>query len=281
MGKSSILGKLGMKWFSDSFSFTMLHTKEAYEQLQGVWIIEIGELAGLRKADLEAAKQFISKEQDMFRPAYGRNQITAKRQCVFFGSTNNRDFLRDQTGNRRWWPVDTMVVKPRRNIFSELTSEEIDQIWAEAVEAFQDGETLYLDKTLEAVAAEKQAEHTEIDGRLSIVAKFLELKLPENWDDMGLYDRRAYITQEDPLQAEGTVIRDRVCVPEIWQEALRGDIKDLTIMKAKEIHGIMKQFPEWVEHKNKIRFKRYGILRGYLKSEIGNAEQHWQQNDLV
>ena len=96
----------------------------------------MAELAGLKKAEVETTKHFISKREDMFRPAYGRTVETYKRQCVFFGTTNNCDFLRDPTGGRRFMPVDVRVEFAKKSVITDLTDSEIDQIWAEAYQMY-------------------------------------------------------------------------------------------------------------------------------------------------
>jgi putative DNA primase/helicase len=260
LGKSNLVARLGGKWFSDTFSFHMLRNKEAYEQVVGFWIIEIPELSGLKKTEVEAAKHFLTKTTDSYRPAYGKNTVDYVRQCIFIGSTNSLDFLRGQEGNRRFWPVTAGVNQAAKNVF-KLTGEEINQIWAEAYEYFLDGEKLYLPAELEKVAKEIQAEHTEKDGRVPAVEKFLEMPLPENWYEMDTWERRAYM--EKPT---GVIERDRVCIQEIWETLLRGDLRDLTIMKAKEVHNLMKQVKGWKEHQTKIKFKVYGVCRGYVKN---------------
>src|SRR5690606_16420965 len=105
-GKSTFIKKLGKEWFSDTF--LTVQGKEALEQIQGAWLIEMAELSGLRKVEVEAVKHFISKQEDTFRPAYGRTSETYPRQCVFFGTTNNPAFLRDPSGNRRFNPIDVV-----------------------------------------------------------------------------------------------------------------------------------------------------------------------------
>ena len=128
--KSTFFKRLGMAWFSDTFS--TFQGKESFEQLQGAWLIEMAELSGLKKAEVEQVKQYISKCEDMFRPAYGRTIETYKRQCVFFGTTNNMDFLKDPTGNRRFNPVDAHIERRTKHVIYDLTQSEVDQIWAEA-----------------------------------------------------------------------------------------------------------------------------------------------------
>ncbi|MBO7274849.1 MAG: hypothetical protein J6V15_00600, partial [Clostridia bacterium] len=153
LGKSALIAKLGGKWFSDSF--TTLQGKDAYEQVLGVWIMEVGELAGMRKAEAETIKLYISKQVDRFRPAYGRRTQEFPRQCIFIGTTNEHTFLRDVTGNRRFWVVDTPDA-PAVDMWDDLTPEKVALIWGEAVELFRRGEKLYLPKDLERVAREVQ-----------------------------------------------------------------------------------------------------------------------------
>lgn len=267
IGKSTLLNKLGRSWFSDSFSFHMVGKKEANEQLQGVWILEIGELAGMRKADLESIKHFISKRDDRYRVAFGKRVENFPRQCVFFATSNNRDFLRDGTGNRRFWIVDMYEQEPVKNIFREFTDYEIDQVWAEAVELYNNKELLYLDAETEAFAMQVQEEHTEADERTGMVQKYLDTLVPENWDEMGLYERRSFLQNDDEIREKGTLERDRICVAEIWCELLGGTVKDMTSQNTKYIHDIMRKLIAWRSYKSRTVFRNYGNQRGYFREE--------------
>jgi predicted P-loop ATPase len=238
LGKSAIIAKLGGLWFSDSF--TTLQGKEAYEQVLGVWIMEVGELAGMRKAEAETIKLFITKQRDRFRPAYGRRMQEFPRQCVFIGTTNETQFLRDTTGNRRFWVVDTPN-DPTRDLWAELTPETVAKIWAEAVAIYKAGEPLYLPKDLEKVAQEVQETYEEENPRAGLIADYLDRLLPEGWDDMDLYARRAWLDST----AEGTVQRTHVCTMELWAEALGGNPDKFDRYGGKEIRDIMAKFPEW------------------------------------
>lgn len=264
IGKSTIINKLGGKWFSDSFNFHMLGDKEAYEQLQGAWLVEVGELTGLKKADIESAKSFLSKREDRFRVAYGRRIEEFPRQCVFFGSTNNDLFLRDSTGNRRFWPVTASVITPAKDIWKDLTKSEIDQVWAEAVWFYRKGETLHLDREIEETARKTQASHTEEDIRVGMIQKYLETLLPDNWEELDIYQRRAYLTGGD-LQPEGVKVRDRVCVAEIWCEVLGGTIKDMNTNNTKFIHDAMIIIQGWKKLKSTRKFSIYGYQRVYVR----------------
>jgi hypothetical protein len=236
--------------------------KEAYEQVMGVWIMEIGELAGMRKAEAETIKLFISKTTDRFRPAYGRRTQEFPRQCIFIGTTNETQFLRDTTGNRRFWVVDTPN-EPTRSIWDELTPETVALIWAEAVEIYKAGETLYLPKELEKTAREIQESYEEENPRAGIIADYLDRLLPAGWDDMDLYSRRQWLETD----AVGTVKRTTVCTLEIWAEALGGNPDKLDRYIGKEIRDIMDAMPGWKRQgKERKVIRPYGQQRYYERS---------------
>jgi predicted P-loop ATPase len=261
LGKSSFIGLLGGRWFSDTM--TTVQGKEAYEQLQGVWIMEMGELAGLRKAEVEATKLFLSKRTDRFRPAYGRRTQEFPRQCIFVGSTNETQFLRDTTGNRRFWVVDTPN-KPTRDFWEELTPETVQLIWAEAVMLYQKGEKLYLSKEMEAEARKVQESFEEENPRVGIISDYLDRLLPPGWDGMDTYARRTWLESD----AEGMVKREVVCILEIWTEALCGNPDKLDRYGIKEIGDIMTRMPGWDRQRDhKITIRPYGRQRYYKRSE--------------
>lgn len=260
IGKSALIAKLGGAWYSDSF--ITLQGKDAYEQVQGVWLIEVGELAGMRKAEAETIKLFISKQADRFRPAYGRRIQEYPRQCIFIGTTNETQFLRDATGNRRFWVVGTPG-EPTKNIWDDLTPDEVRQIWAEAVEIYKNGETLLLPRHLETVAREIQESYEEENPRTGLVADYLDRKLPEGWDDLDLYTRRQWLETD----SEGTVERRTVCALEIWAEALGGSPDRVDRYDLKEIRDIMAGMPDWKRVGNLTRTtKPYGRQKYWRKT---------------
>lgn len=261
LGKSAIIAKLGGEWFSDTFS--TMQGKEAYEQVMGVWIMEVGELAGMRKAEAETIKLYISKQTDRFRPAYGRRLQEFPRQCIFIGTTNETQFLRDTTGNRRFWVVDTPN-DPPRDMWEELTPETVRLIWAEAVEIYRKGEELYLPRELEKVAREVQEMYEEENPKAGIVADYLDRLLPEGWENQDLYTRRQWLETD----AVGTVQRETVCTLEIWAEALGGNPDKMDRYASKEIRDIMAGLPNWRHQGNdRPSFGPYGRQRYYKRSE--------------
>ena len=261
MGKSTLIAKLGGEWFSDSF--TTVQGKEAYEQVIGVWIMEVGELAGMRKAEEEATKLYVSKQVDRFRPAYGRRTQEFPRQCIFIGTTNEQQFLRDSTGNRRFWIVDTPN-DPTRDMWDELTPATIRLIWGEAVEIFRKGETLFLPPELEAQARQVQRAYEEENPKTGLVAEYLDRLLPEDWENRDPYDRRAWLESK----AEGTIQRTVVCTAEIWAEALGGNPEKLSRSDLREVSAIMASLPEWRHMGGKVRTIRpYGRQRYYERRD--------------
>lgn len=261
LGKSALIARLGGKWFSDTF--TTMQGKDAYEQVMGVWIMEVGELAGMRKAEAETIKLYISKQVDRFRPAYGRRLQDFPRQCIFVATTNETQFLRDATGNRRFWIVDTPNA-PTKSIWQDLIPETVSLIWGEAVELFKAGEELFLPRELEAAAREIQDLYEEENPRAGLVADYLERLLPESWDDMDTYARRAWLEAGNV----GTVQRRTVCTMEIWAEALGGNPDRYDRYAGKEIRDIMAGMEGWSRSKgNRIMIRPYGVQRYYERRD--------------
>ncbi|SDI69923.1 virulence-associated E family protein [Lutimaribacter saemankumensis] len=155
-GKSSALRVLaGAEYFADALP-DLAH-KDAKLSLRGKWIFELSELAALNRSSLETAKAFISRREEKYRRPYGRKDVTEPRRCVFAGTTNEDSYLRDTTGNRRFWPVRVGPI----NI--DALSRDREQLWAEAVHAYRAGERWWLDTKFNKIAAMEQAERVADD----------------------------------------------------------------------------------------------------------------------
>lgn len=262
IGKSTMFDRLGKDWFSDSL--TTVSGKEAYEQLQGVWIMEMGELKATKKAEVESVKLFLSKREDRYRLAYGRRTGVFPRQCIFVGTTNKPEFLRDETGGRRFWIVE--VTESRRSVWNDFTPDFVDQIWAEAKEYYRQGEPLYLSIELEKVAKEIQSDHTEENPLVGIIERYLDILLPKDWDKRSVYDRRRFINGDEFSGPDdsGTELRTKVCALEIFSEALGKESRNITRYDTMEINSIMDSLPNW-ERSSGIRTGGYGRQRGYKR----------------
>lgn len=267
LGKSELVARLGGSWYSDSI-YTVTG-KEAFEVLQGNWIVEMAELTATKKSEVEAVKHFISKKEDCFRVSYDRRVSWFPRQCVFIGTTNNEVFLRDQTGNRRFWPVPVGVQRATHSLWADFDQYEIDQVWAEARDTWLENPNLYIGAELEKEAILMQRGHTEESEKAGLVREYLDLLLPENWEDMNLYERRGFIHNRDfGSRQEGTVVRDRVCVMEIWAELFSGDPKNINSLLSREINDILISTEGWKRHRHPLSFgKNYGRQRGFIRQQ--------------
>ncbi|NBI88243.1 hypothetical protein D3Z47_19450 [Lachnospiraceae bacterium] len=276
-GKSTLISKLCGEWFNDSLLLNDTKDKMAAEKLQGYWILEIGELAGLKKTEIETLRGFLSRQNDIYRASFGRRATPHPRQCVFIGTTNAENgYLRDTAGNRRFWPVKTPGDAAR--VLWEMTEEEIRQIWAEALVRYKEGEPLHLDNELAGMALKEQQIAMEVDEREGMVRDYLEMPLPERWDKMDIFDRRNYICGSEfgGEREPGVRKRERVCNMEIWCECFGKERGNLKRQDANEISAIMANIEGWKKADNKVRFPIYGIVRGYCrdretKAKNGNA----------
>ena len=261
--KSTFIKKLGKDWFSDTF--TTVQGKESFEQLQGAWIIEMAELSGLKKAEVETIKHFISKREDQFRPAYGRVVETYRRQCVFFGTTNKDDFLRDPTGNRRFLPIDVRPEFANKSVPEDLTEIEIDQIWAEAYVLYKKGEPLYMTGEEDAIAKIEQHKHSEVDERRGLIEEYLNKLYPSDWELMDIVDRRSWL--ESPISKKGTIQKDFVCVAEVWCECLGKDKTDMSRYSTRELNDIIRALPDWEYVNSTKNFSLYGKQKYYKRKD--------------
>ena len=258
IGKSTLIAKLGGEWFSDSLSLNDTKDKTAAEKLQGYWILEIGELAGLRKAEVETLRSFLSRQNDIYRASFGKRTTPHPRQCVFFGTTNAESgYLRDTTGNRRFWPVKTPGGGSKRSW--DVTQEDVLQIWAEVMHYVKAGEKLYLDPEVEALAKAEQREAMESDEREGLVREYLEALLPDNWDDMDTFERRNFLdgTGKADIGKKGTIRRTQVCNMEIWCECFGKERSNLKRADSNELSGILVKLG-WVRLDRKERVANYG-----------------------
>ena len=271
IGKSTMLSKLGKQWYSDSLSISDMKDKTAPEKLQGHWLLELSELAGIKKMDVETVKSFASRVDDKYRPSYGRVVESHPRQCIIVGTTNSDGgFLRDVTGNRRFWPINVTGEGTRRPW--DITEYEVDQIWAEAVASFNAGEELFLKGDVAEAAADAQRDAMETDDREGLVAAFLDTLLPEDWDTTDIYRRQEYFRDpDDPTRPVGTVRRMQVSNIEIWCECFGRSRDSIKKSDSYEIEAILRSIGNWEKYSGNKTGKRsiplYGVQRVYLRSE--------------
>lgn len=253
VGKSTLIQRLSKGWFNDSL--TNLSGKESYEAIQFAWLVELAELSALRKSDVEAVKNFISKREDTYRGAYARRVKTHKRQCVFFGSTNDDEFLKDATGNRRFFPVEVKRTRKTHLIFEPEFDAIVDQLWAEAMEGYMLGEALTLSDEAEAIAGGTREEFTERTPIQGLIEEYLDRLFPADYEDRFLAQRLDFLNGD--LGEEGTETKNSFSLIELWTEALGRRKDEYTVVKARELSNAVKALKGWKRDKQ-ARQKIYG-----------------------
>ncbi len=250
-GKSTALQILaGAENFSDA-RVLKLRDKEQQEAIAGIWIYEIAELAG-KHIDVEEVKAFLSKSVDAARAAYGSARTDQRRRCIFVATTNNDQYLKDDTGNRRFWPVRV------EQIDLECLRLDRDQLWAEAAEAEASGESLVISAELWGAAAEATAERMEYDPwEGTIGAKLAHLEAVASAGKPLSTKLFARGEDEDGPHwrvASEYLLTDVLKIPNLKQ----------TNFQTKRLAKVMKSIG-WTSGMNALRFGGSGQKRGFIK----------------
>ena len=268
IGKSTIVKDLvTSEYYSETLSLTDMDDKSGAEKLQGFWAVEIGELAGMKKADIEKVKAFLSTCDDKYRPSYGKVVESHPRQCIIIATVNGeRGYLRDITGNRRFWIIKLHQKKQKKTW--DFTPEYRAQFWAEAKEIWKSGEKLYLEGDLLEIAEEAQQSAMEVDERLGMVEEYLNTRLPDDWADMDLFQRRNFLQGSEFGMPEhkGAVMRTEVSNAEIWCECYGKPLQELKPTDSYSIAALMAQLPNWERTTSIKRQPIYGRQRLYKKT---------------
>jgi putative DNA primase/helicase len=247
--------------------------KDSYEQLEGVWIYEWKELAGMNMSDQESIKAFVDKTEDKFRRSYGRRNVEIKRRVAFGGSTNDNAPLRDRTGNRRFLVMDSGLEQNECYIKDQtkFSQEYRDQLLAEAIELYHSGYDIFewTEEQLRWWERSNESNLAENDfmGRIS---SYLEMKRPKSWYSMSVEQMKYYMQKYDFDKNEnGDVMYNeedletatKVCVPEIWQVALGQ--KDLTINRYQRdlIYQSIERLGWKIDKTKQARFGVFGHQR--------------------
>jgi predicted P-loop ATPase len=205
LGKSRMLRMLARGFFTNSIT-AMNMEKSTAEKLQGMWIVELGELDGMKKSEQTQIKNFITSTDDRYRGAYARAAVTHPRQCILAGTSNEASFLRDSTGERRYWIMPVKGTGDRGEM--KGFKDEVDQLWAEAVvlwkhrmmeyrapgQRLEDVELcLYLkDPRLDAQMTRRQMNYKMPEEDREEVEGYLDTLRPVNWYEMSAQDRRDF-----------------------------------------------------------------------------------------
>lgn len=266
-GKSKFIGKIAVnpEWFTDGV--TTFDGKDFYESIQGKWIIELGEGTAFQKSIKERCKQAIASQQDNYRKPYGRNPEIRKRQCVFLGTTNNYDFLKDETGDRRYYPIDVNILNATKSIDNDLTSEYVSQLWAEAVQLYKGGQETYIkDSKVLALAEQEQRKHFDESPLQADIYNFLEIPITKGWYNASLEARRMHIRDcQNGNTTEGAYKRDRISVKEIVCELFSYELNQAIDRKMSLDIARTLTALGWTKNGKKMWLNIYGSQWIYVK----------------
>ena len=252
------------EFYSETLSLTDMEDKAGAEKLQGFWAVEIGELAGMKKADVEKVKAFLSVCDDKYRPSYGRVVESHPRQCIIIATVNGeRGYLRDITGNRRFWIIKLHQKKQKQKW--DFTPEFRAQFWAEAKEIWKAGEELFLRDEMLEEAEKIQQSAMEVDERVGMVEEYLNTMLPDDWESMDLFQRRNYLqgTEFGTPAHKGSELRTEVSNAEIWCECFGKSLQELKPTDSYSIAALMSQISGWERTTTIKRQPIYGRQRLY------------------
>jgi len=264
--KSTFIQVLGRRWFAE-LDGDFHDTKQMIELMQGAWIMEIPELTGFGRADVRAIKAFISRQKDRARLAYARRAGEFPRQCIFIGSTNDREYLKDDTGGRRFWPVECCLGEDEE-IDTDRLDLAADQLWAEAVHLYREMRVAKPHGTLPLYLQDAEAR--------SIAARLQESRRVESPDDVLAGKIAEWLDRpmsDGGFDDEGG-LRNETCSAQIWVECLNGDPRAFKSTEQGMVNRAMMRVPGWSGDGSQMRFKVYGKQRVFYRGgEAGKFER--------
>ena len=263
--KSTFIKVLGKHW-SAELDGDFADDRSMIEKMLGNWVLEIPELSAFGKAEVNHIKAFMSRQEDRARLAYDRRVTIFQRQCIFMGSTNDKKYLKDETGGRRFWPVEC-TLGPDEEIDTDTLELNVDQLWAEAYHEYcqmrakqpRGNLPLYLRDTtaarIAAVLQESRRIENSTDSIKGIIVEYLDR--PQ---------------QSGNIDDAGVTFRDKTCAMEIWVQCFGGEKKNFPYQNQMAINKVLRSLDRWEESGQK-RFGDLGVQKAYVrvKEETTNA----------
>ena len=285
LGKSRFIKRMAKLWGSDSF-YTFNGGKEAYEQLRGVWLMEIAELNGVQNRSTNSRKAFVTKGSDRYRSAYMKYTKTYKRQCVFIASSNDVVFLDDPSEDgRRWWGMMCSAERRTINPIDDSFLELVDQYWAEAVHHYRMGVLPVLSDAAEVEARMLRQVHKAEDIEQGALIDYLNMPVPSDWYEWSIFERMSYWRdQKDVWRGKP---RSFVCTTEVSREFFEIPRSESTIGRSRKIGEAIRGTGLFIQDGSKKRFGEYGVAVAWVRKsamqDLAKAEMQAEKekNDRI
>lgn len=268
IGKSEFVRKISHGWMTDNLSLS--DPKTTGLGLEGVWFVEMAELAQLDKVSSNIVKNVVSQQFDKYRSPYDKHDEIHPRRCVFIANSNESTFLDDVTGDRRFWCIHCNKVSHTR--WEELTDDYVAQMWGEVYQWYLKGEVdiynipLELSSTLKDRAADKQIGNPYAE----VFEEFLELKVPYRYKNMTISQEAEYYLNEYDENTVSLVRRDKVSLSELWELALKGKPYSRQRQTNKNINNAMDTLPNWKKYTTTQRIN--GKVQKNVFYRVGSDE---------
>lgn len=276
IGKSTLVGSIYRDYLLDELQ-SMGKNKDDFQQLVGSWIVEIGELSAMKRTDVDHVKAFISAQSDRYRASYGRYATNHLRKSVFIGTSNPPEFLKDKSGNRRFFPIECNINPNSKDPFN-IDDQDILQTLAEAKVMYDNGCEIYVDNELQQIAEKYQKEAMIQDPSEERILSYLDMPVPANWQDYNTENRRIYfirfqngdgcIDKDGHNKLKETTTMNQVTTNELIKVVFR--VQDDQLLSAtrgnvgKQISDIMNNQDDWKRSKN-ISVSNKKRERGYKR----------------
>lgn len=256
LGKSRFIRRMAKIWGSDTF-YTFNGSKEAYEQLRGVWIMEIPELNGVQHKSSNSRKAFVTKGEDRYRAAYLKYTKTYKRQCVFIASSNDVIFLEDPSEDgRRWWGMICNPSKITINVHSDEFLKLVDLYWAEAMHYYKEGILPILSEAADAEAKVMRQVHRTENGEEGALIDYLNMPVPDDWYTQSTFEHKTYWNNSRSLWHGKP--RNAVCTAEVAREFFEYERKDYTAHVGRRVAEAIRRTGLFEQTSQKKNFGSYG-----------------------
>lgn len=267
IGKSYFVRQLSSGYVVEDLNKLNSDDKDEIYKLKSGWLVELPELSAFNSTDKEHAKGFITEQSNRYRELFSNLISIYKRHNVFIGTTNKIEFLNDESGNRRFLPVECGINTPDKSIFSNdenSLSYNLKQIYAEAVHMYKNGEKCYLTKDQERLANEYRSENEKHGSLFRYIDTYINDKFPRGWENYSEEDKYKFINSRDLDSNDTDLVRlNQVSTQDLLKFAIPKEYAEVHNINARKIKLVMSLVDGWTQSSNVQSLGKR--TRGYKK----------------